>query len=188
MQGFLASLESKKRRIVRRFVSYVLSCVLALLLAISLVDDELLLHLEFFGKKLYWYTLVLGFALTWLSVRPAAHQTDQDRGHENYFAGVQRETHFSVFKSPSEAFEKYRNYVRSRTALVVEEVSSYVFTPLFLLFVFIPSIPRIIDFVRKNTIRVEGVGDVCAYSTFDLRNFGSLRVEEEDEENEDEEE
>ena len=188
MQGFLASLESKKRRLVRRFVSYVLSCVLALLLAISFVNDELLLNLEFFGKRLYWYTLVLGFALTWLSERHVASSSEQERGHESYFSGIQRETHYSVFKSPGEAFEKYKNYVRSRGALVVEEVSSYVLTPLFLLFVFIPSIPRIIDFVRKNTVRVEGVGDVCVYSTFDLRNFGSLRVDDEEEEKEEGEE
>ncbi len=34
------------------------------------------------------------------------------------------------------------------------------------------SAPSIIDFVRRVTVTVPGVGDVCGYSLFDLKKFG----------------
>ncbi len=66
-------------------------------------------------------------------------------------------------------------YVRVRE----QEILGVFLAPYVLIKVMPRSAAKIIDFVSRVTVTVPGVGDVCGYSLFDLKKFGTLWSREE---------
>lgn len=70
---------------------------------------------------------------------------------------------------------------RYKAAIFFEEIASILLTPILLWNVLPSCSAAIISFLQDNTAYVEGVGDVCSLSTFDMRkhgdtNYGSSRA------------
>jgi len=63
----------------------------------------------------------------------------------------------------------------SQASLFMEEMASIVLTP-FVLYFSLPYCTHVIlDFVRDNTVFVEGVGDICSLANFDFEKHGNSK-------------
>ncbi len=63
----------------------------------------------------------------------------------------------------------------SQASLFLEEMASIVLTPFVLYFSLPYCTHAILDFVRDNTVFVEGVGDICSLANFDFEKHGNSK-------------
>ena len=63
------------------------------------------------------------------------------------------------------------NYYQSKTWLLVKEILSILLLPWLFLGHLAPRSKAICDLILSHTVKIEGVGDVYALSTFDLHKF-----------------
>merc|ERR1712072_148409 len=59
--------------------------------------------------------------------------------------------------------------------LFFDEVTSVVFAPLVLCFSLPSSAPNILEFIRDNTVDVDGLGSVLGHSLFDFDTYGDAK-------------
>ena len=59
--------------------------------------------------------------------------------------------------------------------MFLEEMASIVLTPFVLYFSLPYCTHAILDFVRDNTVFVEGVGDICSLANFDFEKHGNSK-------------
>jgi len=62
-----------------------------------------------------------------------------------------------------------------QASLFMEEMASIVLTPFVLYFSLPYCTHAILDFVRDNTVFVEGVGDICSLANFDFEKHGNSK-------------
>jgi hypothetical protein len=59
--------------------------------------------------------------------------------------------------------------IQMKLAYIIEELISPIVTPLFLIFKLRHRAPEIVDFLRQNTVEVQGVGDICKFALMENR-------------------
>jgi autophagy-related protein 9 len=64
---------------------------------------------------------------------------------------------------------------RYKAWLFFDEVTSVVFAPLVLCFSLPSSAPTILEFIRENTVDVDGLGSVLGHSLFDFDTYGDAK-------------
>jgi len=162
--------------IISKCVAFVVGAFLALLLAFTLLDENILLHVEFLDRNLLWWIAIFSGIIA-LSRSLIPKRLDSVFEPEEAIRNVAALTHFL----PPEWIRKCRSYevhesflelYQYKVFLLLSEVASLLVVPLVLWF----SLPRcaedIVAFVRDYTTHVDGLGHVCAYSQFNLRKLG----------------
>ena len=62
-----------------------------------------------------------------------------------------------------------------RVLVFVDDMMATILTPLQFLLVFPSAAPKVCEFLRDFTTRVEGLGDVCSMAAFDLEKHGNVK-------------
>jgi len=162
--------------IVARGVSFVLGALLALLLLFSLLDDSVPLHVEIFDRNLLWWIAILSGALA-LSRSLVPKRSEDIFEPEAHMRDVAALTHYMPPTwirrcRAHEVRDCFLELYPYKLALLASEVASVLVVPLILCFSLPACAEDIVAFVRDFTTHVDGIGHVCTYSRFDVRQFG----------------
>ncbi|GAB2223279.1 hypothetical protein Droror1_Dr00017419 [Drosera rotundifolia] len=163
--------------IFAKFIAFIAGGCAAVLIMVAFLDESLL-EGHIFGRNLLWYAAVFG-AITavsraaipdvplvmepersmTLAVQHTHHLPKRWRGKENT-APVRREV---------------ENLFQYTAMMWLEEMVSIFLTPYLLIFVVPKMVDDIVKFIADFTVNVEGVGDVCSFSTFDFQSHGNSK-------------
>ncbi|KAL0047089.1 hypothetical protein WJX82_006349 [Trebouxia sp. C0006] len=162
---------------VANFVSFIAGSFAALLLFMTLMDD-FLLERDLFGRHVVWWAAVLGIILA-LS-RAFIQETGVAFDPELALLEVVAHTHYLPRQwrgraHTREVHDNFQALFPFKASLFMEEMASIVLTPFVLYFSLPYCTHAILDFVRDNTVFVEGVGDICSLANFDFEKHGNSK-------------
>ncbi|KAF6253428.1 autophagy protein Apg9-domain-containing protein [Scenedesmus sp. NREL 46B-D3] len=162
---------------VAKFVSFVAGSFAALLLGLSLLDENLL-EVPLAGRNVVWWLALTGILLT--VSRSFINDTPVAFDPERAMAEVVLHTHhlprhWRGRAHSAEVQQSLNSMFSFKLLLFLEELASVLLTPFILAY----SLPRcagaILQFVAETTTRVEGVGDVCSLAVFDFGRHGNSK-------------
>lgn len=166
--------------IVAKFVSFVSGGLAGILLILGVLGESIL-EGHVFGRNLFWYTVVFGTIAT-VSRKVVADEL-QVIDPEGAMTLVVQHTHYMPKrwrgKESSELVRKeFESLFQYTITMLLEEMASIFITPYLLIFALPKRVNDILCFISEFTFYVDGVGDVCSLSLFDLqrhgnRNYGS---------------
>ena len=172
---YLAQFPSPLAAHVARFVAFVAGSFAALLLGLSLLDENLL-ETPLAGRNVVWWLALTGILLA--ASRAFADDAPPALDPERAMAELVAHTHhlprhWRGRAHTAEVQEAVAGLFQLRVALLFEELASVAVTP-FILGCSLPRCaPAILRFVRDHTARLEGVGDVCSLAAFDFGRHGN---------------
>ncbi|WIA42135.1 hypothetical protein OEZ86_009406 [Tetradesmus obliquus] len=162
---------------VAKFVSFVAGSWAALLLGLSLLDENLL-EVPLGGRNVVWWLALTGILLTvsrsFINDTPVAFDPERAMAqlvlHTHHLP-----RHWRCRAHSAEVQQAVSSMFGFKLALFLEELASVLLTPFILAY----SLPRcagaILQFVADTTTRVEGVGDVCSLAVFDFGRHGNSK-------------
>ncbi|GAB4830516.1 autophagy protein atg9 [Ancistrocladus abbreviatus] len=161
--------------VVAKFISFVSGGFAAVLIIIAFLDESVL-EGHIFGRNLFWYAAVFG-AITAIS-RAAVTDELLVLEPERAMTLVVEHTHYMPKrwrrKENTETVRLEFETLFQYTAMMwLEEMASIFLTPYLFMFVVPKRVDDILQFIADYTVHVEGVGDVCRFSTFDFHNHGN---------------
>lgn len=169
---YIDQFPKEKTAIVARFVAFVAGSFTAVLILASVIDPDLFLHFDITPQRnVLFYIGVFGAILAVArGMIPDEHLVFEP---ETMLREVIQHTHYLPpdWKGRFHSAEVHREFGQLYTLKIlifVQEVLSVVTTP-FVLWLSLPGCaPDVIDFFRKYTIHVDGVGHVCSFAVFDF--------------------
>lgn len=186
-----------------KFVAYISGSFVAVLVLVSVIDEAVLLYVRLSDHNLLWFLGIFsGIFAAAASFIPSQSQTaliggggsgytrSKGSGDQNSRSGVvttPAEQTMEVVAAHTHHFPRYwmhqchTLHVRDeflklfpyKTKLFAMEVLSVLLTPLVLCFSLPNCVPEMLAFMSRHTKYLDGVGDVCDYSTFDFDAYGN---------------
>jgi autophagy-related protein 9 len=158
------------------FLSFVVSGFIFALVALSLIDDNVMINADVaLGRSGVWWLTVLGSVLALL--RSIAPDPNAVYSPDEHLAAVCKVTHYMPQRwrgragDPAVRREFARDY-DYRLAVLVRELISIAVAPLLLAW-YVPRIAEpLVHFVDVSTVNVPGVGSVCQLALFRLNAGG----------------
>lgn len=183
-----------------KFTAYISGSFVATLVLVSVMDEAILLYVRFSEHNLLWYlgvfSGVFAAAASFIPNESAASPS-QTAGS----GSIRRLTSTGAIEgegTPAEAVmhqvaacthhlpkhwlnrchtlqvrDDFLELFPYKTKLFAMEVLSVLLTPLVLCFSLPRCVPDLLLFIRRHTVYVDGVGDICDYSTFDFDTYGN---------------
>lgn len=161
-----------------RFVTFVSGAIVSVLGLATIFDQESFLGFEITpGRTTIFYLGIFGGI--WAVARGLL--PDDNLVYDSAYA-MQEVIEFTHFQ-PShwegrlhsvEVKTEFGQLYQMKIAIFMEEVLSMVFTPFVLWFSLPKCSGRIIDFFREFTVHVDGIGYVCSFAEFKLRDAGAV--------------
>ena len=169
--------------LVAGFVTFIVSSLVGVLLALSLINENILLFSRLpeadgdgWGFNLLWW---LAMASTLLAVsRSFSTHSPRTTQPDALLRGVAQHTHYMPdhWRRRGYTRDVYLEFARSTQLIILlQEFLGCVTTPILLIFVMPFRAAEILEFVRTFTVHVEGVGHVCSFALFDFARHGDVR-------------
>ncbi|KAL7748502.1 autophagy protein atg9 [Sorochytrium milnesiophthora] len=179
---YLGQFPAERTAILVRFLTFIVGSVAGVLVLISLIYPDSLIHLELTPERTpIFYIGVLGSVLA--VTRAMATSSDPDA--ERYdtallMRDVIKDTHYYpehwVDKLHTVAVRtEFGAMFQYRLVLYAHEFASVLLTPFVLWQSLAPCAPRIVDFFRDFTVHVDNVGYVCSFAVFDFQRHGNIK-------------
>ncbi|SNX83966.1 related to ATG9 - integral membrane protein required for Cvt and autophagy transport [Melanopsichium pennsylvanicum] len=171
-QKYIDQFPKEKTAIVARFVAFVAGSFTAVLILASVIDPDLFLHFDITPQRnVLFYIGVFGAILAVSrGMIPDEHLVFEP---EAMLREVIQHTHYlpqdwkGRFHS-AEVHQAFGQLYTLKIYIFFQELLSVVTTP-FVLWLSLPGCsPDLIDFFRKYTIHVDGLGHVCSFAVFDF--------------------
>jgi autophagy-related protein 9 len=163
---------------IARFIAFTCGAFFTIIVVLTLIDDDLILGGQLWGKNMLWYLTVLGAGVAIsralipdpaMVFRPQQYLDkvcDQIKYRPKKWRG--RANHPSVYA-------KFIRLFDYRIVTFLREMASVLLAPFVLLFSLPQSAEAIVRFFHDFTVEYPGVGYVCSFSTFDLGEHGSTK-------------
>ncbi len=177
---------------VCRVVSFLSGSLVAVLLLFAAVNESILLYVKYGSQNLLWYVGVFGgiFAVSKgmlpdETMYQSYSSINFDEEAEMHMMKVASFTHYLPMHWRGRAWNKnvraeFSSLFLFKAQGFVLEVLSVVFAPAVLMFTLPKCAEKICWFIKEVTVNVDGVGDVCGFSTFDFEKFKMREMELED--------
>lgn len=171
-QKYIDQFPKEKTAIVARFVAFVAGSFTAVLILASVIDPDLFLHFDITPQRnVLFYIGVFGAVLAVSrGMIPDEHLVFEP---EAVLREVIQHTHYlpqdwkGRFHS-AEVHQAFGQLYTLKIYIFFQELLSVVTTP-FVLWLSLPGCaPDLVDFFRKYTIHVDGLGHVCSFAVFDF--------------------
>lgn len=185
---YIESFPAPRYTAVAKFVSFVAGSVVLVLIVLTIVNEDLLMHFELAeGKSIIWFFGLFGAILSLsraLIPNPRAQYFDK----VGLIEEVSAHLHYSPesWKRHPESIsvrEELKDLFPSRYQLFGRELLGLLLNP----FILYHSLPKnaeeLVEFFREFSVQVDGLGYVCSFALFDFERHGDLRLLEQLEEN-----
>merc|ERR1711991_159982 len=162
--------------IIARCQAYISGAIVAVLLLTSIFEQGAFLFVKIADHNLLWH---LGlFSAMFAGARSlipdetttkksAQELVEQFSSHTHYFPEQWKGKEDKI-KTKDEVVDLFP----VKTTLFSLELLSVILTPIVLCFSLPNSVPKVLEFISKHAVYVEGVGDVCDYSLFKFEDYG----------------
>lgn len=169
---YLRQFPNATMAVVGKGVAFLAGTVMLALLLLTLVDDQLLLHVTLGDRNLLWYLAMASAVLAAArSLVPAPEETVVNPTEA--MGEVVAFTHFAPAEWEGRAGtaavrDAFMDLFPFRLASLLQEVASVAAAPLVCAWLLPLAAPDITDFLRQNVTEVQGVGAVCTPALFGL--------------------
>lgn len=159
---------------IARFITFVSGAIVSVLGVATLLDKENFLSFEItHGRTTIFYLGLFGGV--WAVARGLIPEENMVYEPEYSMQEVIEFTHYEPAHWKNrlhtvEVKKEFEQLYQMKILMFVEEILSMVFTPFVLWFSLPKCSDRIIDFFREFTVHVDGIGYVCSFAEFKLRN------------------
>ncbi|KAJ3056688.1 autophagy protein atg9 [Rhizophlyctis rosea] len=176
---YMAQFPAEKLIIVARFVAFISGSFAAVLLILTLVNDELLHGFEITpGRSAFFYIGIFG---TVMAVARGMVPGENDVFEpERCMREVVEDTHYlpEEWKGKlhtDEVRADFNALFDYKVLLFLYEVLSLVLAPMILMKSLPARAETIVDFFREFTVHVDSLGYVCSFAVFDFRKHGNVK-------------
>uniref|UniRef100_A0A8C9EUW1 Autophagy-related protein 9 n=1 Tax=Pavo cristatus TaxID=9049 RepID=A0A8C9EUW1_PAVCR len=168
---YMNSFASPLLAVLARHVAFFAGSVLAVLIALTVYDEDVLTV-----QHILTAITLLGLLLTGArSFIPDEHSVQCPEqllqrvlAHTHYMP-----QHWQGSAGAAETRNEMAQLFQYKAVFILEELLSPILTPLILIFALPPRALDIVDFFRNFTVEVVGVGDVCSFAQLDVRRHGN---------------
>ena len=162
---------------IARLVAFVAGSFAVVFLALSIANEDLLMHFEITpGKSIIWYLGLMGAVLA----ISRAFIPDAMRAHDpsKLMEAIAEHTHYLPkhwrnrlhTENIHREFSQLYNY---KFSILLHELISVLTTPFILIFALPRCADRVVEFFRDFTVHVDGLGHVCSFALFDFERHGN---------------
>lgn len=171
-QKYIDQFPKEKTAIVARFIAFIAGSFTAVLILASVIDPDLFLHFDITPQRnVLFYIGVFGAILAVSrGMIPDEHLVFEP---EAMLREVIQHTHYlppdwkGRFHS-AEVHAAFGQLYTLKIYIFAQELLSVVTTP-FVLWLSLPDCaPGLVDFFRKYTVHIDGLGHVCSFAVFDF--------------------
>lgn len=176
---FMDQSQSSRWTSVARLISFIAGSLTVVLLAITIANEDLLMHFELTsGKSVIWYLGLFGAVLA--ISRSMVPDWNKASDPAKLMADIAEYTHYM----PKHWRGKlYTEQVRAEFAemfdfkvtMFCHELLGVLFTPFILMFSLPKCSDRLVEFFREFTVEVDGLGYVCSFALFDFKRHGNKK-------------
>ena len=162
--------------IIARCMAYISGSFVAILLLTSIFEQGAFLFVKVADHNLLWhlglFSAMFAGARTLIpdentTKKSAQELVEQFSSHTHYFPD-----HWKGQEHKITIKEEVADLFPVKTTLFGLEMLSVILTPIVLCFSLPNSVTKILEFISKHAVYVEGVGDVCDYSLFNFEDYG----------------
>lgn len=164
-----------------KFISFVAGSVVLVLIAITIVNEDLLMHFELtVGKSIIWFLGFFGAILTIsraLIPNPRAQYFDK----VGLIEEVSAHLHYSPesWKRNPESLS-VRNELKelypTRYQLFLREILGLFVNPFILYYSLPKNAEELVEFFREFSVQIDGLGYVCSFALFDFERHGDMKL------------
>ncbi|KAI9100417.1 autophagy protein Apg9-domain-containing protein [Phlyctochytrium arcticum] len=176
---YMNQFPNPKMTIIARFVAFLAGAFLAVLVILTMVEEELLHGFEITpGRSAFFYIGIFGTVLA--VSRGMVPDENEVFDPARLLRLVIEQTHYLPQewrdKLHTEATrQQFSVLFEYKIILFLQEILSVLFAPLILCYSLPSCADHIIDFFREFTVHVESVGYVCSFAVFDFKRHGNLK-------------
>jgi len=157
-------------------VMFIVSALAATIILISSVKNPLLLYFNILNQNLFWWLTVL--LLVWAYAKSLVIDERKVFEPKEKLQDVCSIIHYypenwKELGHHTEVREEFNQLFQYSLAQLFQELLSILVTPIILCISLPNSAEKIIEFMDKITVDVEGIGHVCGFATFNFNRFGS---------------
>jgi hypothetical protein len=156
--------------IIAKLFSFISGSVVGVLLAVTLLGKaSILTNLTVFGNSLLWYMIIFSSILA--ISRSLADAEIPSENPENVMADLACHTHYFPKRWRNKCHEdfvskEFSDLYQSRLKILIHDILSVVVTPIVFIALLPDKIDDILDFIETHKTTVDGIGEVCDFSTF----------------------
>lgn len=178
-EKYLALFPAGAVGIVAGGVAFCASSMMAVLVAVSLVEESILLETTFRDRQLLWYlTIFTGIFALARSFASSSSPFLTNGDCEEAMAQLAAETHHfpKDWRGRCHLYEvrdAFLNLFPYKAVLFAQECLSVVMAPYILCFSLPPRSREILLFLRSHTLALPNAGSVCRFAEFDFKQYGS---------------
>lgn len=174
---YMAQFHNNSLAGLSKFFAFVGSAMIAVLLIISIINEDLLMHSELTpGRSIIWWIGVLGALVA--AARALTPDPSQASDPERLMTEVAEYTHYLpghwIRRLHTErVHSEFGEYFEYRAWILLHELASVIYTP-WALWNYLPNkASQLVDFFREFTVHVDGLGYVCSFALFDFVRHGN---------------
>ena len=162
--------------ILAKGVSFIAGSFLGLFLLFGLLDENIPLYIEFFGRNLFWHIAILsGVVAACRTFIPKRKYTvfnpDTAMNKIIQYTNYQTIDDCRCYKE----MNRLLSFYPFKVMLLWHEIKSIILTPYLFGFVYVKHIDKIITFIRQHTVHIHGLGDICKSSQLDVSNSYKIK-------------
>lgn len=184
-EKFINCFKERLVSILSKFFVVTCGSFLFLIFIMSTIDGRLLTDLKVFGNNFVWITCFIGILLSVFSSGGKSKKHNEEDYIEN--VDLKESLYKSIFEKAinipiewrnsqnfSTIFKKISTHYTTSINNMFKEFITIILFPLIWLNIILQA-TKIIKFFKLYTRHVEGLGDICTYSYFNLNNFKCLK-------------
>eukprot|EP01134_Creolimax_fragrantissima_P004268 CFRG4268T1 len=172
-EAYVNAFTSATTSVLARFVAFISGACVAILMVLTVIDEDFLnVHLTP-DRSVLWYIGVFGAVLA--VSRGFVPESDTDIDPQPQMLRVVNFTHYLPQEWKDAGFEsvlvrkEFSRLYEFKALFLIQETLSVAITP-FILWYTIPSYSRaIVDLFRETVVHKASVGDVCSFAMFDFK-------------------
>ncbi|SCU92664.1 LANO_0E01684g1_1 [Lachancea nothofagi CBS 11611] len=172
----------EKTNLIMKFVAFISGSFVAILGLLTVFDPENFLNFELSHEKSVLFYISV-FGTLWAVCRSSVSNEYKVFDPEAALKEVAGYLHFNPKEwdgkyHTEEVKQEFCKLFNLRIILLLRELASLIMTP-FILWLSLPKASgKIVDFIREVSVYVDGLGYVCKYATFEVRERHSKTSEE----------
>jgi autophagy-related protein 9 len=160
-----------------RLISFIAGSLAVVLIGITIVNEDLLMHFEITsGKSVIWYVGLLGVVLT--ICRSMMPDSTKSSDPEKLMNDIAEYTHYMPRSWKGKLYtdsirKEFGSMFNYKFTILFKELVSVITTPFVLLVTLPKCTDQLVEFFREFSVHVDGIGYVCSFALFDFQRHGN---------------
>lgn len=180
-QKYIESFPAPRYTAAFKLISFIAGSVVLVLIMMTVVNEDLLMHFELTGgKSIIWYLGFFGAVLTIsrsFIPNPRAQYVDKIGLLDEVMAHL----HYSPdsWKRHPESTSvrnELKNLFPTRYQLFLRELIGLILNPYILYYSLPKNAEELVEFFREFSVQVDGLGYVCSFALFDFERHGDAKI------------